>query len=182
VAERETLLGRGRLAAPLSPQELLEVGATPRRRIDDPVRLSLEDAVSHEGEDYVVRGVLDYFGGGRRWRAYQLHDGRQERWLEVRADGNHLVWLARRTEAIAPEGDTVTLDGISYRQSDRGAASVSIESAAGRQEGVLVDYRRFGADSNVLSLETWPDGPRTLAGQNVTREDLDLWTKPAPAE
>ncbi|HET7771281.1 MAG TPA: DUF4178 domain-containing protein, partial [Chloroflexota bacterium] len=179
VNERETLLGRGRLAAPLSPQELLQAGATPRRRVDDPVALSLEDAVSYEGEDYVVRGVLDYFGGGRRWRAYQLHDGRNERWLEVRADGTQLTWLMRQTGAVPPSGDQVSLDGVTYRQSERGAASVSIESAAGRQDGVLVDYRRFSAESGALTLEDWPDGERALVGRTVQREDLDLWTKPA---
>ena len=182
VSEREALLGRGKLASPLSPQELLAAGATPRRRVEDPVALNLEDAVSFEGEDYVVRGVLEYFGGGRRWRTYQLHDGRQERWLEVRADGTRLTWLERRHEP-ASEGDgDVVFDGVTFRPAERGAASVSIESAAGRQEGVLVEYRRYSADSNVLSVEAWPDGERVLVGRTVAREDLDLWTKPAPAE
>ena len=182
VSEREALLGRGRVAAPLSPQELLAAGATPRRRVEDPVALNLEDAVSFEGEDYVVRGVLDYFAGGRRWRTYQLHDGREERWLEVRADGTQLAWLTRRPESLSLDEAEVTLDGVTYLPADRGAASVSIASAAGRQEGVLVDYRRFGADSNVLTVEAWPDGRRVLAGRTVAREDLDLWTKPALAE
>jgi hypothetical protein len=181
VSERETLLGRGRLAAPLSPQELLQAGAAPRRRADDPVALSLEDAVTFEREDYVVRGVLDYFGGGRRWRTYQLHDGRNERWLEVRADGAQLTWLTRHSGSVAPEGQQVTLEGATYSETERGAASVSIVSAAGRQEGVLVDYRRFSADSNLLTMETWPDGQRVLTGSSVAIEDLDLWTKPAPA-
>jgi hypothetical protein len=182
VAEREALLGRGRVAAPLRPQEMLEAGLAPRRRIDDPVRLALEDAVSYEGADYVVRGVLDYFAGGRRWRVYQLHDGKVERWLEVQADGAELAWLTRLAEAVRVTGDTTTHDGVEYRTADRGTATVSIESAAGRQEGVLVGFRRLTSGNDVLTVEDWPDGPRTLAGRSTAREDLDLWTKPAAAE
>ncbi|HEU5315662.1 MAG TPA: DUF4178 domain-containing protein [Chloroflexota bacterium] len=182
VAEREALLGRGRVAAALRPQEMLEAGLAPRRRLDDPVRLALEDAVSYEGSDYVVRGVLDYFAGGRRWRVYQLHDGQEERWLEVRGDGAQLAMLTRLSAVPSVAGDSATHDGAEYRTADRGAATVSIESAAGRQEGILVEYRRLTSGSDVLTVEDWPDGARALAGRSVAREDLDLWTKPAAAE
>jgi hypothetical protein len=182
VAEREALLGRGKLAPALRPQEMLEAGAVPRRPVDDPVSLRLADAVSYEGGDYVVRGVLDYFGGGRRWRVYQLHDGKQERWLDVRAEGTQLAWLARVADPSVPRADSVTLDGVEYRLTDRGAASVGIESAAGRQDGVLVEYRRLTAGDDVLTDEEWPDGRRVLVGRSVAREDLQLWTKPAASE
>ena len=182
VAERETLLGRGRLAAPLRPQEMLEAGATPRRRVDDPVSLSLEDAVSFDGEDFVVRGVLDYFGGGRRWRAYQLHDGRNERWLEVRAGGAQLAWLERLGEPVSPDDERITVRDSTYTAVERGTADVSIESAAGRQDGVLVEYRRYADGPSLLGVEAWPDGQRVLAGRTIAREDLDLWTRPAATQ
>jgi hypothetical protein len=184
VAEREALFGRGKVAAALRPQEMLEAGARPRRQVEDPVSLSLEDAVSHDGSDYVVRGVLDYFGGGRRWRVYQLHDGKQERWLDVRGEGTQLFWLERVAEPPDTLREAINLAGVDYRQVERGAASVTLESAAGRQEGVLVEYRRFtaNADRDVLSIEDWPDGRRTLAGRLEDRDDLQLWTKPAASE
>ncbi|MGI8424091.1 MAG: DUF4178 domain-containing protein [Chloroflexota bacterium] len=182
VAERESLLGRGQIAASLSPQDMLAAGAAPRRRVEDPVSLNLEDAVSFEGEDYIARGVLDYFGGGRRWRMYQLHDGHHERWLEVRADGTQLAWLLRLADPPAVTGESASHAGAIYTASDRGAATVNIESAAGRQAGVLVDYQRYLAGSDVLTVETWPDGPRFLAGRAVSREDVELWTRPAATE
>lgn len=182
VSERETLLGRGQLAATMRPQEMLEAGAIPRRRVEDPVALRLEDAVTYDGADYVVRGVLDYFGGGRRWRSYQLHDGRNERWLEARAEGAQLTWLERHAETLDATSGPLTLNGTTYAPTERGAATVSIESAAGRQEGVLVDYQRFASGPDALAVETWPDGQRVLVGRTVAREDLDLWTKPATTE
>jgi hypothetical protein len=180
--EREALFGRGRDAPGLRPQELLAAGAAPRRRLESPLTLALEDAVSYAGSDYLVRAVLGYFGGGRRWRAYQLHDGKQERWLEVRADGAELLWLERVDPPAAMAGDTVTFQGQAYALIERGSAAVSIESAAGKQDGILVDYRRLRAAGDWLLLEDWPDGPRALAGETVHAEDLDLWTRPPAAE
>jgi hypothetical protein len=146
------------------------------------VTLSLEDAVSYEGSDYVVRGVLDYFGGGRRWRVYQLHDGKQEAWLEVRGEGAHVAWLSRAAGAVRLDGESLSYSGVEYRVDDRGAAAVSIQSAAGRQEGVLVEYRRLTADSSVMTIEEWPDGQRALVGRTIDRDELELWTKPPATE
>jgi len=184
VAEREALLGRGQEAPAMRPQEMLDAGVVPRRRLEDPVRLALEDAVSYDGKDYVVRGVIDYFGGGRRWRSYQLHDGKEERWLEVRGNGADLGWLQRLTGAGLPEatGDSVTWNATEYRLDDHGAASMSLETAAGRQDGALVEFRRYSAGTEVLVTEQWPDGPRALAGGPVARENLDLWKKPVATE
>lgn len=184
VAEREALLGRGQEAPAMRPQEMLDAGVVPRRRLEDPVRLALEDAVSYEGIDYVVRGVLDYFAGGRRWRSYQLHDGKEERWLEVRGNGSDLFWFQRVTDGDLPAstGDSITWNTTDYRLDDQGAASISLETAAGRQDGALVEFRRYRAGIELYVTERWPDGPRVLTGSPLARENLDLWTKPAAPE
>jgi hypothetical protein len=182
VREREELLGRGRRAAAMRPQEMLAAGTQLRRPLATPLELRLEDAVSYEGADYLVRAALTYFAGGRSWRAYQLHDGRQERWLEVRAQGADVAWYAPHTPVEA-RGSSVEVDGATYGQQEAGSASVSIESAAGAQEGVLVQYWRYGAPTgDRLVAEQWPDGPRALLGWTVAAEDLQLWTKPAATE
>ncbi|CAA9275330.1 MAG: hypothetical protein AVDCRST_MAG77-3488 [uncultured Chloroflexi bacterium] len=180
VREREALMGRGREAAALRPQELLAAGASPRQRIADPIDLNLEDAVSYLGNDYLVRAIVEYFGGGRRWRAYQLHDGKRERWLEVGPGGDLL--MLDPAEAPAGAGDTVTYEGQTLPLVDRGTATVGIRSAAGSQDSVLVEYRRYRAGITTLVSERWPDGPRASAGSPLAREDLDLWTKPPAAE
>lgn len=182
VREREDLLGRGRRAAPMRPQEMLAAGAQVRRALSTPLELRLEDAVSYEGGDYLVRAALTYFAGGRSWRAYQLHDGRQERWLEVRAQGADTAWYEPHAP-VEVNGTSVELDGATYQQQDAGTASVSIESAAGSQEGVLVEYRRLNAPTgDRLIVERWPDGPRAMVGRVVAPEDLQLWTKPAATQ
>ena len=182
VREREDLLGRGRRAATMSPQELLAAGTQLRRPLATPLELRLGDAVSYESSDYLVRALLTYFAGGRSWRAYQLHDGRQERWLEVRAQGADTAWYAPHAP-VADSGISVEVDGVAFQQQETGSTSVSIESAAGAQEGVLVDYRRYTAPTgDRLLAERWPDGPRALLGRAVAPEDLQLWTKPPAAE
>ena len=180
VREREQLLGRGKSAAALSPQEMLAAGTQVRRQLATPLELRLEDAVSYEGSDYLVRGVLTYFAGGRSWNAYQLHDGKQERWLEVRRQGAETAWYAPRSP-VPDQAETVAVDGESFTRVENGSASVGIQSGAGTQEGVFVDYARYSSTlGDRLLLERWPDGPRALLGRDVAPEDLQLWTKPAP--
>jgi hypothetical protein len=183
VQERDALLGRGREAPALAPQELLAAAARPRRALETPLALSLDDAVSYEGEDYLVRGILTYFAGGRSWKAYQLHDGKQERWLEVRGGGADLGWLEPATVSAAPEDETVTLNGVPFASQESGSTSVEVVTAAGRREGVFVQYRRYTTPSGaMLVVERWPDGVRALMGTTAARENLQLWTRPPAAE
>jgi hypothetical protein len=192
VREREALLGRARRASGLTAQEILSAGVQPRRRLSTPLELGLEDAVTYNLDDYVVRGVISYFAGARQWRSYQLHDGKQERWLEVRGEGADIAWYELRAAgpdgtvaglASAGEGGPATLDGVAYAPAEAGSASVGVESAAGRRDGVFVEYQRYrGAENRRLVVERWPDGTRVLIGQGISRDDLDLWTKPAVGE
>ena len=174
VREREALFGRGREAAALNPQELLSAGSSVRRKVDGPLELHLEDAISYDGEDYVVRGVLSYFGGGRQWRVYQLLDGKTERWLDARPwrDRSPISGARRAETAQKAMGESqgnepaVSYDGDSFTRDERGSATIDIQSAAGEQHGVLVDYQRYhSSGGDVLVLEQWPDGLRTSGAE-----------------
>jgi hypothetical protein len=204
VREREALLGRGERGSGLAPQEILAAGAAPRRRLETPLELRLEDAVSYQTDDYLVRGLITYFAGSRQWRMYQLRDGSQERWLEVRANGADLGWYELRPAGAAGGGAAgsagepsglpattgeggagpVTLDGVTYTPTESGSASLGVESAAGRREGVFVEFQRFRGpdDQQRLVVERWPDGTRVLVGEGISRDDLELWTKPTTTE
>jgi hypothetical protein len=185
VSEREQLFGRGREASSLRPQELLAAGRSMRRHLSSPLALSLNDAVSHEGSDYLVRAALTYFAGGRQWKSYQLHDGKQERWLEVRDTGADLRWLAPPAALpgeIDGSMDAVEVDGIRYTAGETGTATVTIDSAAGHQEGVFVQYRRYEANGRTLIVERWPDGQRMIDGRSIQPDELDLWTRPPASE
>lgn len=185
VREREALLGRGRPAAAMAPQELLAAGLAPRRALASPLDLRLDDAVTYGSTDFLVRGIATYFAGGRTWRAYQLFDGRRERWLEARAGGADLAWYDLHPAATLHEsGDTVTLDGDdvapgeTFQLAESGAATVSLESAAGRQDGIYVEYRRYTGPAGArLLVEQWPDGRRLLHGSALAREDLQVWSR-----
>jgi hypothetical protein len=166
----------------MAPQELLAAGLRVRRPVESPLELSIDDAVTFERGDYLVRAVLRYFGGARNWTAYQLHDGKHERWLEARSGGASIAWLAP-AEVASADDESVVVDGATFAAQDRGAATVTVESSAGRRDGVYVQYTRYARDSgDLVVVERWPDGPRALSGRVVAREDLQLWTKPPPAE
>ena len=103
----------------------------------------------------------------------------QQRWLEVRANGADVALYDMRPASDETQGETLTVDDVTYTAQESGSATVGVESAAGRQEGVFVEYRRYAADERRrLVLERWPDGLRALSGESVAPEDLELWTKP----
>lgn len=179
--EREALLATGREAARLRPQELLAAARTPRRT-PEAVSLSVNDALTYERRDYLVRARLDYFAGGRRWQMYQLSDGRDERWLSVRLEGSELAWLAADDRYDDAPAHEVTVDGERLALAEQGDATVSIDSAAGHQDGIHVTYRLYAGGTSRVVVEQWPDGPRSLAGQTIERDEIDLWTRPAAGE
>jgi hypothetical protein len=181
VREREALLGRAERGSGMAPQEILAAGAAPRRRLSTPLELSLEDAVTYQLDDYVVRGIVSYFAGDREWRTYQLHDGKQERWLEVRGNGADVGWYELQPRSSAEEVEGA--EGANETPAEAGSATAGIESAAGRRDGVFVEYRRYlRPDGSRRVEERWPDGMRVLDGRTISRDDLDLWTKPAESE
>ncbi|HEX2184305.1 MAG TPA: DUF4178 domain-containing protein [Chloroflexota bacterium] len=184
IGEREALVSRGKRPSELGPQEILAAGAVPRRALQTPLELGLDDAVSYAGEDYIVRAVLTYFAGARTWRTYQLYGGEQrEQWLEVRANGAEVTWYEPRPAPETLDEETVTLDGVPFTLAESGSATVGVESSAGRRDGVFVEFRRFAwPNGRRLVVERWPDGLRALLGTTIAAEDLELWTKPPAAE
>ena len=187
VREREALLGRAERGSGMAPQEILAAGAAPRRRLSTPLELGLEDAVTYQLDDYVVRGIISYFAGAREWRTYQLHDGKQERWLEVRGNGADVGWFELQPSSPAEGADGAEgaegAEEADGAPAEAGSATAGIESAAGHRDGVFVEYRRYlRPDGSRRVVERWPDGMRVLDGRTISRDDLDLWTKPAESE
>ena len=190
--EREALLGRASAPAASRPRRSWPPGRSPAGGSSTPLELGLEDAVTYNLDDYVVRGVITYFAGARQWRSYQLHDGKAERWLEVRGDGADIAWYELRPAgpagavaglATAGDGGPATLDGVAFAPAESGSASVGVQSAAGAAGGRL---RRVPA---LPGAGRPAPGGRDLAGRQArpdrsgnARDDLDLWTKPAVGE
>jgi hypothetical protein len=165
------LLVRGRRAPEVAPSELVRSG-TPARGIEALRNLSLRDAVTHDGIDYVVEGVATYFAEGQTWKLVHLSPadtGTAARWLYV---GPAALEVALLDETAASPD---------MPQAATGTATVDVSSAAGAARGVLVSFRRFGAGEAVAFTEEWPDGARhTYVGKLIRPTDIDVWPASAP--
>lgn len=66
-----------------------------------------------------------------------------------------------------------------YRLTDEGAASVTVTSPRGREEGLGVDFWHYQAPTGGLYWqERWPDEPRAYEGAPIPPRALEIW----PAE
>ena len=152
----------------VAPGALLQAPA-PTPESSAVVALSLGDAVTHDGNDYLVEGLATSFSDGQTWTLAHLvpsGPGPGEHWLSI-ATGLELGWL----EAIpAPEPDAkqvsyqdTHLDLVATRSS-----IVQVVSAAGSVPGVLVRAWSYGSGSLLALVEQWPDGTlRAYAGHSV---------------
>ena len=185
VREREALLGRAERGSGMAPQEILAAGAAPRRRLSTPLELGLEDAVTYQLDDYVVRGIISYFAGAREWRTYQLHDGKQERWLEVRGNGADVGWYelatAQPSGGGGRSGGRRTERTGRRRRPDRPPRGSRAPPGAGTASSWST-----GATSGRTDRAGWWSAGQTGCGcspaRTISRDDLDLWTKPAESE
>ena len=163
VDQREDLL-RGRRPPSMEPSVLMRA-SEPRRGAAALEQLKLGDAIAHEGVDYVVDALADYFREGERWKLAKLAATSGEnagQWLYVGTAGLELALLSETSPNTDRSGD--------------GTAVVTVESRAGKAEGVLVSYRRARQDSTVTIQEDWPDGTRrAYSGSLIDADDLEVW-------
>src|SRR5579875_2102215 len=159
---REALLVRGRRGPAVAPEELLRA-RTPSRGAAALAALRVGDAVTVDFDDYLVHAALSYFAEGRTWQVFILRDGDRERWL----------WPA-------PGAPTWEIEGVGLQPVESGRATVDVETAAGREQGVAVEYWRYGgADRRLALLERWPNSLRAAAGRETLPDTIDVWPQSA---
>jgi hypothetical protein len=142
------------------------------------INLRLGDAVSYAGKDYTVDGRVVFSGRDRPTVNYLLGGGDAETWLLAGEGGNRLAVLHPHTAPEGALGDTLTLEGESFRAAGAGSASVQVEVQSGRRGGQNVGWRQFETEGGrLLWVEDWADGRRAFLGERVTPEELELWTK-----
>ncbi|MFV0495003.1 DUF4178 domain-containing protein [Mycobacterium sp.] len=142
--------------------------------------------VSHGGTDYVVRGSVTFRQGPFVWWEHLLEGGEQPIWFSVEEDEGRLelaMWF-KRTDLVLEPGGTHTVDGVTYRESERGRAGYTTEGTTGLPAGGEMDYVDYAgpgtAPSTLLSFERWAAGsPWEIAiGTPVVPGELTVY--PAP--
>ncbi|MBV9355519.1 MAG: DUF4178 domain-containing protein, partial [Chloroflexi bacterium] len=173
--QRRDLLLRGREAPTAAPSAMLRAGE-PRRDAAALRDLSVGDAVSHEGNDYVVEGVATYFAQGQTWKLAHLvpsGPGAGSVWLYVSPGALDAALLS---EVAPADGSRLALGATTLPATSSGSATVDVASKAGSARGVLVSYTLYAASDALGLSEHWPDGARhAYAGRRVSASDLDIW-------
>lgn len=140
--------------------------------------------VSHGGIDYVVRGSVTLREGPFVWWEHLLEGGSEPIWFSVEEDEGRLeltMWHRRQGLALQPGGDH-TVDGVVYRETERGRASYTTEGTTGLPPGgdmTYVDYANAD-ETAFLGFEQWAP---TMAwevsvGRAVSPGELTVY--PAP--
>lgn len=143
--------------------------------------------VSHGGIDYVVRGSVTLRQGPFVWWEHLLEGGPEPLWFSVEDDEGRLellMWVRREDLALQPEGEHV-VDGVSFRETERGRASYTTEGTTGLPAGGemdFVDYADSG-ESTFLGFERWaPDMPWEISvGKPVLPGELTVYPAPPPS-
>ena len=138
--------------------------------------LARGDAVTYDEVDYLVEVTVTYFASGRTWKLHRLGAEDARRWLYVAPGGLSLAMLEMTEPAAEERAREVRLGETIYRLAEEGSASITVESASGRQEGLAVDFWHYEAPAGELYWhERWPDGPRAYRGAPIRPRRLEVW-------
>lgn len=168
--------------APAQRQDPLKFGEMPRF---GPRQLGPGAIVSHGGVDYVVRGSVTLRQGPFVWWEHLLEGGGGEPlWFSVEEDEGRLelaTWTRRNDLRLEPGGEHL-VDGVRFRESERGRASYTTEGTTGLPAGGDVDFVDYANDDETLLLgfERWADGMgwEISLGRTVLPGELTVY--PAP--
>ena len=141
--------------------------------------------VSYGGVDYVVRGSVTYRQGPFVWWEHLLEGGDQPLWFSVEDDDGRLklaMWVARKDLGPLQPAAQHEVDGVTFREAERGRAGYTTEGTTGLPAGgemEFVDYANAG-ETALLSFERWaPEMPWEIStGKSVLTGELTVY--PAP--
>lgn len=166
---------------PFVRQDPLTFGEMPQY---GPRQLGPGAIVGYGGIDYVVRGSVTYREGPFVWWEHLLEGGDRPIWFSVEEDDGRLelaMWVTRKDLALQPGGEHL-VDGVNYRESERGHASYTTEGTTGLPAGGEMDFVDCANadESAFLSFERWaPDMPWEVStGNSVLTGELTVY--PAP--
>ena len=185
--EREQFLATGkkpamsilpdRSAAAESPLGALEAKQTPSAELTALTNLKMNDAVSYDGNDYIVGGKITYtISAGSFW-AFLLQDSKNKLWLRVGPSGDLAVCKEIKYSATSPMPGTLTYDKDSLNRDINGHAQVTVEGAGGTKRG-SVEYARYVTESGArLWIENFGTETRTMYGQVIDVSELKMYRR-----
>jgi hypothetical protein len=146
------------------------------------------DVVQHAGRDYLVEGVVSYDEDGHTWRGARLADGGTERWMLIGLERGsamtvRLLDVARGVELNGYPPETLEVSGTPYKLSGRGTATATFQgdleglpSPTGGEGGSARCrwWKYAAAGEKTLVVEQWGETYRTLTGETVRPDDVDL--------
>jgi hypothetical protein len=142
------------------------------------VALALSDAVTHDGNDYLVDALATSFSDGPTWKLAHLVPsgaGAGENWLSISPAGLELAWL----EAIpAPElgSKQIVFQDSVLDLVDARSSIIQVGTIAGVAPGVLVRTWSYGSSPLHALIEQWPDGAiHAYAGRSLPASELEVW-------
>ncbi|RCV49189.1 hypothetical protein DEF23_19490 [Marinitenerispora sediminis] len=108
-----------------------------------------------------IRGTIRLSEGGATWAEHFLEVEGARRWLSVEQDPDlqMVLWTGRPDLDLAPDRDTIEVDGVRYRLSERGSAAYRSEGTTGLRPEGRVDYADYeGPGGRRLSFERFDRG------------------------
>ncbi len=178
-------LRRPRTPKQQTRQDPLKLGEMPRF---GPRQLGPGAIVSYGGVDYIVRGSVTYREGPFVWWEHLIEGGTGPAiWFSVEEDEGRLqlaMWNARKDLQLEPSGEQ-NVDGVRFRESERGRASYTSEGTTGLPAGGDMDFVDYANDGEtaLLSFERWaPDMPWEIStGTPVSEGELTVYPAPPPS-
>jgi hypothetical protein len=183
-------LRRPKKGAPKQRQDPLQFAS--QTATFGPTQLGPGAIVSHGSTDYVVRGSVTLRQGPFVWWEHLLEGGKgddsasgtQPVWFSVEEDEGRLelvTWVRRNDLQLEPGGEHV-VDGIRFRETERGSAGYTTEGTTGLPAGGDVDFVDYANDdeTKLLGFERWAPGmPWEISvGTKVRPGELTVY--PAP--
>jgi Domain of unknown function (DUF4178) len=176
IDQRMDLLVRGRQAPAVAPTALLRAQAAAPEAV---ATLGLGDAISHDGVDYLVEGVVSSFAEGQTWKLLHLVPSGAdavEHWLSVAPRSLELAWLDNLAEMKEPGRKEMAYADATLPLVGEQSATAQVETRAGSTPGVLVRSWTYRQGRMVATVEQWPDGAvRAYAGHVLDARQLEVW-------
>jgi hypothetical protein len=177
IDQRVDLLLRGHAAPAAAPGALLQA-PQPTPESAALVALTLSDAVTNDGHDYLVDGLATSFSDGQTWKlAHLVPSGATagEHWLSVSPAGLKLAWL-EAIPAPEPGSKQIVFQDSVLDFVDARSSIVQVETIAGIAPGVLVRTWNYGSGPLHALIEQWPDGAiHAYAGHSLPASELEVW-------
>jgi Domain of unknown function (DUF4178) len=176
IDQRMDLLVRGQAPPVVAPTALLQADAPEAATL---ARVGLGDAISRDGVDYVVEGVVTHFTEGRTWTLLHLVPSGgdvAEHCLSVAPGGLELVWLDALAGVTTPAVKQLAYADTLLPLVGEQSATAEVVTRVGATPGVLIRVWTYRQDPLVGIVEQWPDGTlRAYAGRTLPARELEVW-------